>query len=98
MVRPLPSQIQSPQTARKPGRRARNPRKSLLRTPPGYFARPRPAKSLTLQHEVLDGSSIVSYYKEARHGNELKNKRVLPGGAMTTAAVEIPGYVTGSWT
>src|SRR6516225_8206640 len=40
----------------------------------------------------------MGYYKEARHANELTHKRVLLGGSMTTAAVEIPGYVTGTWT
>jgi polyisoprenoid-binding protein YceI len=51
-----------------------------------------------LQLEVLDGSSIAGYYKEARHASELAHKRVLVGGSMTTTAVEIPGYVTGTWT
>src|SRR4249920_3184714 len=69
--------------------------------PPPYptrvLRRPRAAKYLTFQVEVLDTSSIASYYKEARHANELTHKTVL-GGPMTTAAVEIPGYVTGTWT
>src|SRR4029077_9898082 len=72
------------------------------RIPPPYPTRllraARPAKNLTLQHKVLDASSIAGYYKEARHASELAHKRVLLGGSMTTAAVEIPGYVAGTWT
>src|ERR1700730_4625914 len=64
--------------------------------PPPYPTRvlraARPAKNLILQQEVLDGSSIAGYYKEARHKSELVHKTVLLlGGPMTTAAVEIPG-------